>query len=226
MIRFRLFTLLCVMGAFLVACKKSDNTPNAFIRVIHASPNATALDLSPDGTLLVGKINYGSATNYLKVKAGGFNIRLNATGTSNSVLNGDVVLQPDGYYSILAADSVAKLKISVVGDDRTAAPSGKALIRFFHLVPSGGTYDLYLGASALFNGRSYFDQSTNASVVGYTAIDPGTFTFALRAAGGGSIVTTFPTANIVAGKTYTLIARGFPTGTGNQAILMSLFTDN
>lgn len=227
MTSFRFFSLLIILGGFLTSCKKSDSTPKAYIRIIHGSPNATAWDLSPDGQLLISNINYGSGTNYYKVNAGGLNIRLNATGSStNVVANGDVVVQADKYYSIIAADSVSKLKIAVVNDDRTPAPSGKALIRFFHLVPNGGTYDFFNGAAALFTNRTFFDLTTNSSAVGYIPVDPGVITFAVRATTGGSIVTTLPSVNIMAGKVYTIVVRGFSGGSGNQGILMSLYSDN
>lgn len=217
---------LPILVVVLLACKKSDNAPKSSVRFIHASPNAPGVDLAPDGQLLVGNVSYGSGTSYYKVNAGGFNVRLYPTGTRDVVLNGDVALQADQFYTIMVADSVAKLKVSVVKDDRTPPPAGKSLIRFFHLVSNGSTYDFYIGPTPLFTSRSFFDHTTNTSWVGYTSIDPGTYTLVARASNGSSTVTTFPSAALAAGKSYTIVMRGFVGGFGSQAVLMSLYTDN
>ena len=119
---------------------------------------------------------------------------------------------------------IYKFKKSLITDSQTDPPSGRAFIRFFHLVGNGPTVDLYKSGSPIFSNRSFNDQSIGAGV-NYISVDPGTQTFELRSAGGGSILALLSNASIAAGKIYTIAARGFVNGPGSQGLVVSLYTD-
>ncbi len=204
--------------------KKDDDQAKTSIRLMNASPTTTSISLLPDGNLLAGPINYLSISDYLKVNAGGFNVRLNLDNSDVPFTNTDIVLDADKNYTIIITDSITKFKKSIIVDNLTDPPAGKAYIRFLHLVGNGPSVDLFKGGSAIFSNRLFNDQASGAGG-SYLAIDPGTLTFELRAAGGGSIIALLSNATITTGKIYTIIARGFVGGTGNKAVGMNIFTD-
>ena len=110
-------TILCFIGLVLLfsACNKnSNNTPQTSIRVLNASPNATSVDLAPDGKVLIPAVKYGLVSDYVKVDAGGFNIRMNLEGAILPFTNSDVVLDADKNYTIVIADSISRLKKSSI----------------------------------------------------------------------------------------------------------------
>ncbi len=220
-------TLICFVGFVLVfsACNKnSNNNPQTSIRVMNASPNATSVNLAPDGKVLISAVKYGLVSDYFKVDAGGFNIRMNLEGSVLPFTNTDVVLDADKNYTIVIADSISRLKKSLVIDNLSDPPAGKSHVRFFHLAGNGPTVDLFKGGTAVFSGRVFNDQSNGAGV-NYTAIDPGTQTFEVRSSGSGSIVSLLSNVNLAAGKIYTVVVRGYVGGAGSQGIVMNSYTD-
>jgi hypothetical protein len=70
----------------------------------------------------------------LQVEAGTRNIKVNVSGTSTTVINADLALSKDQNYSVFAIDSVSKISALVLTDDLTAPASGKAHVRFVHLI--------------------------------------------------------------------------------------------
>lgn len=220
-------TILCFIGLVLVfsACNKnSNNKPQTSIRVMNASPNAASVDLSPDGKVLISAVKYGFVSDYIKVNAGGFNIRMNLDGSLLPFTNTDVVLDADKNYTIVIADSISRLKKSLLIDNLSVPPTGKSFVRFFHLAGNGPTVDLFKGGTAVLSGRVFNDQS-NGTGVNYIAIDPGTQTFEVRSSGSASIISILPNVNLAAGKIYTIVVRGFVGGAGTQAVTMNLYTD-
>ncbi|MFM9909018.1 MAG: DUF4397 domain-containing protein [Chitinophagaceae bacterium] len=222
--KFFLFACLSFILLIMGCGKKEDNQPKTSIRLMNASPTTTSISLLPDGNLLAGPVNYLSVSDYLKVNAGGFNVRINLDNSDVPFTNTDIVLDADKNYTIIITDSITKFKKSVIVDNLTDPPAGKAYIRFLHLVGNGPSVDLFKSGSAIFSNRLFNDQASGAGL-SYLAIDPGTLTFELRTAGGGSIIALLSNATITAGKIYTVIARGFVGGSGNKAVGMSLYTD-
>lgn len=221
---FLFLTLFSVIG--MLSCdKKSTQKPQAFVRLIHGVPDGPNIDLAPDGNVLIGGVGFGSATEYRSVDAGGFNIRLQVNGATSVLSNGDVVTDAGKYYTLVVTDSLYKSKTSVILDNRTDPPAGKAYIRFFHLVGNGPAYDLKSGGTNLFTNRSFNDQAGGGSGINYIEITPGTLTFEVRQSSGGSIAALLSNVPIAAGKSYTIIAKGFVGGADKQALGLSLFTD-
>lgn len=220
-------TLIFFIGFVLVisACNKNSNdNPQTSIRVMNASPNATSVDLAPDGKVLISAVKYGFVSDYFKVDAGGFNIRMNLVGSQLPFTNTDIVLDADKNYTIVIADSISRLKQSLIIDNLSDPPSDKSFVRFFHLVGNGPAVDLFKGGTAVFSGRVFNDQSTGTGV-NYTAIDPGTQTFEVRSNSSGSIISLLSNVNLVAGKIYTIVVRGFVGGAGSQGVVMTIYID-
>jgi hypothetical protein len=97
-------------------------------------------------------------------------------------------------------------------DDRSEPPSGKTFVRFLHLGTGQGPVDIIKagGPVRLFTNRSFNDHSTTPSLTAYTAFDPGPFSVSAIVAGSvNTFVTQLPSFNATAGKSYTLVLRGF-----------------
>lgn len=222
-----IFFSLFFIGSLTVlsSCnKKEDNKPKTAIRLMNASPNAATINLSPDGKKLGGDVSYGSVSEYFIVNAGGFNLRLNLGSSDIPFTNSDVVLDAAKNYTFIIADSISKYKKSLITDNLSDPPAGKSFVRFFHLVGNGPSVNLVKAGSPIFSNRSFNDQA-NGTGVNYTAIDPGTQTFEMRTSSGGSIIALLSNASITAGKIYTIVARGFVGGAGDQAVVLSMYTD-
>ncbi len=224
-----LFFGLALLG-LLSSCDK-DETPveTAKVNVIHASPDAPGVDLLVDNNKVnTTVLTFPNATGYLTVNAGTRNIKVNAAGTTNSVINANLPFMKDKNYSVYAFNQLPSIGAFMVEDNLAAPASGQAHIRFFHLVPNaqavtvgtvaGGTF------SPVFSNRSFETQASATANQAFTPVPAGTYTFEVRV--GGASVLNVPGVALAAGKIYTVFAKGLVGGTGVQALGAQIVTHN
>lgn len=207
------------------ACKKDNATPQTNIKLSHMSANAPTVDLSINNALFIGNISYPSSTSYRSTDAGNIALKIGPTGTTTATVNINGSFLANKFYSIYVFDSLANLKFSVMEDDKSVPPAGKTFVRFLHLGTSQGPVDIIKagGPVRLFTNRSFNDHSTNAALTAYTAIDPGPFSVSAIVAGSvNTLVTQLPSFNATAGKSYTLVLRGFKNATPLSAQVLFL----
>jgi hypothetical protein len=225
---------LLALSIFAVSCKKEkDETPaaTAKVNVIHASPDAPGVDLLVDNAKVnATALTFPNATGYLSVNAGTRNIKVNAAGTTTTVINADIPFTKDKNYSVYAINKLASIGAILVEDDLTAPATGKAHVRFFHLSPdapavtvgvlNGGTF------TGVFSNRSFETQTTATANQAFAPVDAGTYNFDVRLAGTTTSVLTLTGITLQAGKIYTVFAKGLVSGSGAQALGAQLITHN
>lgn len=212
------------------SCDK-DDTPQATtsVNIVHASPDAPGVDLLVDNVKVnTAALNFPDATGYLKVFAGTRNIKVNATGTSNSVINANLTFAADKYYSLYAYNQLASIGAFVVEDNLAVPDVGQAHIRFFHLSPNAPavTVGTLSGATftPVFANRSFETQATASANQNFTPVPSGTYTVDVQA--NGTSVLTLPGVVLQAGKIYTVFAKGLVGGQGSQALGAQILTHN
>lgn len=205
----------------LTSCEKDDEivVGESNVMVVHASPNATAVDVLVNNVLALTNLAYPSNSGYVALNSGLTNVKVAPSGTTAYVIDGNVLLEDDESYSVFAIDSVSKLKAVVMMDDLTTPAAGKAHVRFFHFSPNAPAVDIAVaGGPVLFSNRSFNDQATTTSLSNFTALDAGTYNLEVRAAGTNNVVLNLPNITLASGKIYTVFAKGFMGGSGNTAL--------
>lgn len=188
------------------ACKDDDPVQGKVL-VVHASPDAPGVDLLVDDTKVnTAALTFPNNTGYLNVDAGERNFKVNAAGTSTSVINADVTIDPNTNYSLFAINRLTTIEALLVEDDLTAPASGKAHVRFIHLSPDAPAVDV-----TLTNGTIVFGNTSFKSGTGFAPLDAGTYNLQARVAGTATVALEIPNVTLVAGKIYTVFARGFLT---------------
>jgi len=134
--------LLACIVLSLVSCVKSTPTATTNLRFINLSPNAGALDVYANSSLVVGNVGYGSASSYQTINASSTAVSFTLAGTASMVGSGPVAFNPNNYYSAIVYDSVATIKGNLFQDDRTAPPTGKAFLRFFDYANLNSSIDI------------------------------------------------------------------------------------
>jgi hypothetical protein len=228
--KFQYVFIALFSAASLLSCDKDDTPqPTASVNVIHASPDAPGVDLLVDNLKVnTAALNYPDATGYVKVVAGTRNIKVNATGTNNSVINANLTFMADRFYSVYAYNLLASIGAIVVEDNLALPAAGQAHIRFFHLSPNAPsvTVGTLSGTTftPVFSNRSFETQTTATANQNFTPVAAGTYTFDVRA--NGSSVLNLPNIVLQAGKIYTVFARGLVAGAGTQALGAQIVTHN
>jgi hypothetical protein len=208
---------ILLLSAIMVfsSCDKDEDKTYANVMVTHASPDAPGVDLLIDNDKQNSSaLTYPNNTGYLEVESGTRNIKVNVSGTSTTVINADLTLDKDTYYSIFAVDSVADITAIAFEDDLSEPASGKAHVRFIHLSPDAPAVDIALaGSGAVVFGDVVFKEGT-----AFTPLDAGTYNLDVRVAGTSTVALVLPAITLQAGKIYTVFAKGFLLGTGAQAL--------
>ena len=208
------------------ACSDDEDaaTPAAAgkLMIIHASPDAPAVDLLLDGTKLNSSaVNYTDNTAYISAAAGTRVLKVNVAGTSTTALQASLSVVSGKNYSVFAIDSVSNLRELVVEDNLAAPAAGKAHVRFIHLSPDAPAVDVAVtGGGVVFGNQSFEDFTA------FTPLDANTYNLEVRLAGTSTVVLPLPGIVLTAGKIYTVYAKGFVGGTGAQALGAEIIVNN
>lgn len=221
MLKRNFFTPLAIIAATLAlasGCKKDDDnvmapTTNgtARVNVIHASPNAPAVDILVDGAVVSSALAFPSNTGYAQVETGTRNLKVRVSGTTTIALDANVPFSENSSTSVFAVDSVSKISALVLTDNLASPASGKAHVRFVHLSPNAPAVDVALqGGAVLFSNTSF------KGFKDFTPLDAGTYDLEVRVAGTQTVVLPLNGIVLKAGEIYTVFAKGFVGGTGAQ----------
>lgn len=225
-LRVTLAALAVLLTAATTGCSDNNSnpvspTPTARVMAVHASPDAPAVDLLVDGSVVGSGLAYPSNTGYLTVGAGARNVKVNVAGTSTTVIDANVTVANGLNYSVFACDSVAVIGAVVLVDDLTPPASGKSHVRFVHLSPDAPAVDIAVQGGPVVFPNIAFQGST-----AFAPVDAGTYNLEVRLAGTGTVVLSVPGVALQAGKIYTVFARGFAGGSGAQALGAQVIVNN
>lgn len=208
-------------------CGKEDKSTspqlsNAHVLVVHASPDALGVDLLVDNVKVnSAPLTFPNNTGYLSVAAGNRNIKVNAAGTSTSVINANLDFTSDMSYSIFAIDTLASIAPLVLQDNLATPASGKAHVRFIHLSPNAPAVDITLTDGTVVFGDKSFGQYTP-----FTPLNASTYNLQVRVAGTQTVVLNLPNIVLDNGKIYTVFAKGLVGGSGDMALGAEIIVSN
>lgn len=122
------------------------NTP-ASVRVVHASPDAPAVDVIANDTFaspLISNLSFHQSVGYVDLPADTYNIKVVPTGTTApAVINADLTLEAGTAYNVIASDVLANIQpLVLTADNRAIATEAK--LRVVHASPAAGDVDIYL----------------------------------------------------------------------------------
>lgn len=207
-----------VPALFLAGCDDDDDgvdlVEEAEVMVVHASPDAPGVDLLVNDVKVNNSpLTFPNNTGYLELPAGTQNIKVNAAGTTTTVINADLNLERDKDYTVFAINTLDNIEALVLEDDLTDPASGMSHVRFVHLSPDAPAVDIAVqGGPVLFSNRAF------KSATPFTPVSAGTYTLEVRPAGSTTAVLTIPNVELRSGDIYTVFARGFlspPEGNTN-----------
>ncbi len=205
--------------ALTTGCPMDQQT--ARVRVIHASPDAPAVDVCADGSALFQGAEFPGGTDYATVPAGTYDIAVTGAGAGCDATAVIAATLPfdDGTDTTVAAINVLNdIEPLVLADDNTAPNSGEARVRFVHAGPDAPTVDITLP-----DGTTLFDDVSFGESGGYIAVDAGTYTLEVRDATGTVTVLTLDGVSLADGAVYSIFAVGLLNG--EPALDAAIFRD-
>jgi hypothetical protein len=122
--------------------------PTAFLRVLHLSPDAPAVDVfvNDGDDPVVADLAFPDGTGYLAVPAASYDIDVAPAGSSadDAVLSvDDLALAANGFYTAVAFDELATITALPVVDDYTGLAAGAIRVRLIHAAAAVGEVDVW-----------------------------------------------------------------------------------
>ncbi|MCY9026833.1 DUF4397 domain-containing protein [Priestia megaterium] len=209
----RLFVMVAVIG-FLALSRMlvfAAETPpaadertaqNAEVRIVHASPDAPAVDIFVDDKALVEGAKFKDVSNSLPLAAGSHKVEVyeaKTKGTKDSIIEATLVVDGGKSYTVAAVNKAENLELQAFTNNKQGT-DGKASLRVAHLSPDAPAVNVGpKGAAPLFKDLSF------KSISGYQVVNPGSYDLSVSTADGKEIL-SLPGTNLQSGKNYTILA--------------------
>jgi len=203
--------LISVLAVMSVSAALDD----ARVRVIHASPDAPAVDVWANGAPLFVNAPFKGITDWKNVPSGTYDIEVVPAGATNPVVI-DATLRLSRFrdYTVIATGNLADIQPLVLVD-RTMAPSRKfAGIRFVHASPDAPAVDIAVkGGPVLFKNVEFREHTR------YRWVMPGKYDLEVRVAGTDTVALEVPGVMLKPSTQYTAIAVGQLSDSSLGAVL-------
>lgn len=197
-----------------------QNNKTARLRVIHASPDAPAVDVCANGQAAFQGAAFPGATSYATLDEGTYAVRVTASGAGcggAGVINADLPISAGQDVSVVAVNRLAQIEPLVLVDNNAAPAAGKAKVRFVHASPDAPTVDI-----TLTDGTTLFDNVSFKQSSGYLEVAAGSYDLQVRDETGTAVVLTLNGTALGAGNIYTVFAVGLFNGTPALNALVTL----
>ena len=130
----RLFLISAVLVltlGFATSALAADG--KARVRVVHASPDAPAVDVWVNGAVAFSNTPFKGITDYASLDPASYQVQVTPTGASTPVvIDATLDLAADTDYTVVAVGQLANIEPLVLVDNNSTPAAGKAHVRFVH----------------------------------------------------------------------------------------------
>jgi hypothetical protein len=204
----RLLFLSTILVLSLVTATAALAAGEPRVRVVHASPDAPAVDVWVEGSIAFSNAPFKGITDYASLAPGTFNVKVVPTGaTEPVVIDANLTLEANTDYTVVAVGQLADIEPLVLIDNNSAPAAGKAHVRFVHASPDAPAVDI-----AVAGGPVLFANVPFKSVGDYLPVDAGTYDLEARLAGTDTVALSVPGVMLEEGTVYTIFAMGLAGG--------------
>jgi hypothetical protein len=220
---------IAVLGTLtLTGCQAIvSSAPEAQVRIIHATPDTSGIDIYQGPNALAFNLGFGTVTSYIPLTPGTYTINADTAGSKQVLSAAKATFAPATQYTVLLGNTAASLQQLTLTDQSQPAPAGQIALRFIDQSTRVGAVDIYLvpagqkltAVSPLVTGVVF---GTNS---GYVNIPTGTYSLIMLPAGTVPVTTTIATYtgpqvthSVGSARTIILIDQPFITTPGLQVI--------
>lgn len=172
------------------------DTTQSFVRILHASPDAPAVDVLVENETLLTGLAFGESSGYVPLAPGTYNVTVAVADSPESVVfDGNVTVERGA--TTLAATGEAQPN-STTGFELTAFEDGtvepgpdEAAVRIVHLSPDAPAVDVTTP-----NGTVLAENVSFREATGYVTVPAGNYTAQVRVANMSNNGTVVAEANV------------------------------
>jgi len=203
-------TVKTTSPAGTTAAPSSDSARHreeALLRVVHAAPSATNVDLFAGDLLLFDGLGFKSVTPYRAVDGQRYAFALRPAGMARAkpLSSNTEALKDGGYYTAFAMPGDGQgPNLRIVSDDLVRPASGKARLRVVHAGGDAGTVDLRAAGQT----GTLFDDLDYPTVSDYRDVSPLNGEVQIVGDDPSAPVLATLTTHLEAGRFYTIVIVG------------------
>jgi Domain of unknown function (DUF4397) len=211
-IRKSVFAVMSALTLTVLASAQTMMDKSAYVRVVHASPDAPAVDVYLDGKQTVDGATFKAVTPFGDVPAGKHSVLVTVHGDKmKEVLKQDVTLESGTYYTVAATGLLKDIKLSAFAAKGMNTNKQKAEINVFHLSPGSPNVDALavdMKNAKVVSNLPYGKMTT-------VLVNPMGVNLNIVPAGKMSpVVKNLTGISVSAGKSYSIFAVGTLSGKG------------
>ena len=190
-----------MLTSFAVAGAQSDT---ARLRVIHASPDAPAVDIWVNGEVAIANLAFPDGTDYVELPAGEYQVQVTPAGAEEPVvIDATLPLQAGTDYTVAAVGVLESIEALVLTDNNAAPAAGQAHIRVVHASPDAPAVDVAVAGGDVLISNLEFGQASE-----YLPVPAGSYDLQVRVAGTEDVAIDIPGFVAEAGAIYSVFAVG------------------
>lgn len=207
-IRRVLASMLLTSAVLLMTACGDSNGGGAELRVVHGSPDAPSVDVLVDNQVVLSNVPFKVASEYLDLDAGARNVKVNAAGTTTTVIDVTPTLQEHTAYTVIATNYLASIEPLLLVDERVPAVQGKAKVRVVHGAPGAPAVDVYVTApgASLDGVTPVLANVPYKAASDYLTVDAGEYQVRVTVAGTQTVAIDTGTVELVSRGVYSAIA--------------------
>jgi hypothetical protein len=209
--------MAATLGALLFAATAGAQSASGRVRIMHASPDAPAVDIFVDGQKAVTALAFPNNTGYVALPAGTHNVKVfpsPSDGSGTPVLEANLDVAAGKDYTVLAVGRLADSTLALLplADDNTTPAAGKAHVRLIHASPDAPAVDVVVAGTS----TKLFANVAFKGVGAYTPVNPGSYNLEVRTTAGDVVKSVSLT--LAERTVYTAVAVGL-AGNGSLQVV-------
>jgi hypothetical protein len=108
-----------------------------FVSVMHASPDAPAVDVYVNGELALSEVPFFAASPYLPLEPGTYAVAVTPAGAAieDAVISGDVNVTEGTYVTVAAVNTLDSIEAVAFTDNLSDPAAGQTRVSLIHAVP-------------------------------------------------------------------------------------------
>jgi hypothetical protein len=194
------------------------NQGDACVNVIHASPDAPAVDVYVDGAQALTGLEFGAASGWVALPAGEHQIQVTATGAEpdTAVIDASVTLEGGAAYEVAATGLLAQIQprinqvnLSTLGSEEEPM----ARVRVIHASPDAPAVDVAVAGGDVLIEKLPFTEASD-----YLVVPAGSYDLEVRPTGTTDVALDLTGVALEAGMVYSVYAIG-QAGDGTLTVL-------
>jgi hypothetical protein len=178
---------------------------DACVDVVHASPDAPAVDVYVNGQLALSNLAFGAFSGWVALPAGEHQIQVTATGAAidTAVIDANVTLESGIAYQVAATGLLANITPQIYQTDLGELDANTARVRVIHASPDAPVVDVAVKGGDVLIPVLAFPNASDA-----LDVPAGSYDLEVRVAGTTDVALDLPGVALEGGMVYDVFAVG------------------